>query len=227
MATQPQLAIVSFSSPLPLTQNLTFSHILFLTKVVCLTVKQILHHTTKHYDTNDNLMLANCRRFWRSTSSIKSDTLQAAPAGPDGSHCGAELWQIRDNWRWSTLTFFQDVSEASGDNSEVPIGPLLCWIPRGQGSGLEAVLTTPTVLLRYCSLTDARPRKTISINSHIEKSDLKIPNKTLQSSPSCTNADFFSHHSQPMILTNYIHPMSALFLDDVMMSSLLTLLHVR
>lgn len=39
------------------------------------------------------------------------------------------------------------------------------------------VSTAPIVWLRYCSLTDIRPRKRISIHDHIVKSDLKMHNK--------------------------------------------------
>jgi hypothetical protein len=38
---------------------------------------------------------------------------------------------------------------------------------------------------------------------------------------------FLFHHSQLKILTFYIHPMTAMFLDDVMRLSLLTLVPVR
>lgn len=43
----------------------------------------------------------------------------------------------------------------------------------------STVSTEPTVLLLYCSLTDVRSSNTISIDGYIEKTDEKIPKKTL------------------------------------------------
>lgn len=49
---------------------------------------------------------------------------------------------------------------------------LLSELIKGPGfRSRSTVLTAPTVLLCYCSLTDSRARKTFSILGHIEKFD--------------------------------------------------------